>query len=97
MKAKHLLNPLLTRIAATLAMLSLIFINDACWCASFLAILDLMLDRQLVGRAVRRGRRKRYERELSDETCHGTDYWWPCRCIVRRRISLLSEKVELKK
>ena len=33
------------------------------------------------------------ELDLFDEFSHGTDYWRACSCVVRRRISLLSEDV----
>jgi hypothetical protein len=32
--------------------------------------------------------------EAIDETCHSVDHWWACSCVVRRRISLLSEDVQ---
>ena len=44
--------------------------------------------------ALRYGPPAKYEWDLIDETCNGTDYCWACRCVVRRRISLLSEDVE---
>jgi hypothetical protein len=45
----------------------------------------------MLGLAVRHAWRGKCELDLTDETSHDTDDWRAYRCIVRRRILLLSE------